>query len=336
MPLSLLFALVQTDELPLNRYAQLIKTAPAVEVKFVNSKIQGELKLVRGSRFRYALNGQGLDYLQVQGFGEMVEISRPDQQYDIHSIDALTRIASRISPAHLYFPDWVFVDDLRKLLPEGKKFSAEGTAKVEGKNGLVFHFREGSGAAFDDVRVVLTPEGIPLEIHQSGQSMAGAYNRKWTVQNMRSIPKPSDATFKLPIPDGFAPFSVESVYGMVEVGSVLPVDGWKSTITGRPLDLKKALAQGGLVAILGAESEPSRLALATLTRLKKLGATVVILSDQKSDFAEGFDGGSAISKLSLQGTPTFFKVDAEGKILSTWMGFDSKKAAEFEREVRGN
>lgn len=333
MPLTFLFLLLESSaETPLERYADLVKVAPALNIQFTSSRLNGTILYQPKVGLRFSATSKGLDYLQVQGFGQQTELDRTSKTYDSLSISAVGKPDSRISAATQAFPTWIFSGDLRNLIPKDAAFKEEGIIKVGSQSGTRYHFRtEGSGE-FSDVDLVLQTSGRPLKLHLSGSSMSGAYDFTWTFSRFEPVAKPKASLFKLTIPDGYTPFSTDTVYAAFSDQGKVPTAGWKGN-DGKPLNPLARLPKGGLIALLGSDSDPSQAAQKSIERLRKSGVAVIVLSDKKAVFADGYDVGG-FREMGISATPSFFRINGEGVIQAVWMGFDPAQATAFENEVR--
>jgi hypothetical protein len=96
------------------------------------------------------------------------------------------------------------------------------------------------------------------------------------------------------------------------------------------------MAKGGLVAILSADSEPSRRAGAALAKIRSAGTPVVTLGDAAGvPGAEGYATPKLLEDMGVPSTPVFFKIDGKGKIAAVWLGFDPAATNRFVSEATG-
>jgi hypothetical protein len=338
--MSLLFCLLAPSAPPdqvLDRYAALRGKAPAIEMAYTTGPLASTLLFVPERRMRLEAKAPGVDYLCVITERGMNELDRTDHEYDENTeVQQPGPPPSRISGASAAFPRWILLKDFRKMFPSAK-FVGLGRRKVGGTEGDVVRttIRDEAEGAVHNVELVIDDAGIPRYVLLTGQSRMGGYRSEYKVSRFESRPVPADSRFAFTIPDGYSPYSLDFVPGPAGVGATLPLTGWRAA-NGGDLNLGDRLKNGGLVAIWGADSEPSRRSAASLGRIRAAGVPVVIVADAAMPGADGYDSdGKILDKLGIPASPVFYRVDGAGKITAAWMGYDAANAAEFEREVTG-
>lgn len=332
--MSLCFVLLMSsgNQTALDRYAEIVQRAQALQVTFESRGLQASLTYEPEKRLRMVAKGKGVDYLLVEKADRVLEINYLSREYDEGPLVQLGSAPARVSSVSSIMPGWLLQGDLRSLLPDGS-YVNRGSKKVSTGEGTLFFNRAVSPdkTAWQETSVVLTVNGTPLDVHIKGRTKKGPYEYQWAVSGFRAIARPAASTYAPKIPDGYTPFAVPTVFGMPETGAKMPLQGWKAN-SGDMLDIRKALPEGGLVAILGAASDPSDRAKASVQHLQDRKLPVLVLSDQKTSFASGYDAGG-LKKLGAPATPLFLKLDAEGAIVGIWLGFDAANAKQFEQDV---
>lgn len=332
--LNLLYCLLVPGANPsetLDRYVALRKKAPAVEMVYRSAGLKANLTLVPGRQMRLEAKGAELDYLCVVTPKGMRDIDRVVHQYDEQRFNDTAAPPSRISAAGQTFPHWILLSDLRTLAPKGTKFTELGRRTVGRAAGdaVKASFRDSEGA--HNYEFVIDGTGVPIQVLHYGQNMMGSYRYEWNVDQLKPVSPPPASRFAFTVPDGYSPFSLDLIPGPAGVGSTFPLQGWAGG------DLTGKVAKGGLIAILGTDSEPSRRAGAALAKIRAAGTPVVALGDAKGvPGTEGYDpNGNLLERLRVPSTPVFFKVDGKGKILAVWLGFDPTASDAFVREATG-
>ncbi len=338
---TLLFCLITPTAPPeeaLDRYVALRRAAKHLDVGFTSQGVKGSV-LVSGPRMRLDLSSPQVNYTCVITSAGMRDIDRVDREYD-EAPEPLRpmRPPSRLTPAVGVFPEFVLFDDLRKLMPSKAKFAGLGKRQVGGTMCDVVgssYFSEAERVRAK-VELAIDAKGAPRRIVAQGETMNGSYYYEWNVSRFAPAAEPPASRFTFAIPDGYSPFSLPEHYATKGVGATFPMQGWRST-SGSPLNLKDLLPNGGLVAVLGVDSMPSQRAATSLQAIGKGGVKVVVLGDARGvSGAAGYDAdGSRLNDLDLPATPAFYRVDSSGKITRVWRGYDPAKAADFEREARG-
>lgn len=312
----------------LDRYVALRKKAPAVEMVYRFQNLKANLTLVPNKQLRLEAKAPGVDYLCLVTPKGMIDMDRLERTYDELPVTGTGTPPSRISGVGRTYPAWILLPDLRKLLPPKAAFVSQGRRTFGNASGEFLKATYESEGTHN-VEVVIDDKGVPIRFTQHGVLPMGTYRQEWSVDQLKPIPTPPASRFKTKIPDGFSPFSLDVIHGPVGVGETFPLQGW------RGVDLKSRLAKGGLIAILGVDSEPSRRAGAALAKIKGAGTSVVVLGDAAGvPGAEGYDPtGALLDRAGIPSTPVFFRVDAKGKIAATWLGFDPANADAFVREA---
>lgn len=322
----------------LDRYVALRRKAPALDVVYRSGGLKATLILEPAKRMRLEAKANGLDYLCVVTPSGTRELDRVDREYDAlpHNVPGTPR--SRVSSAGETFPAWVLAPNMRKVFPPKARFVSLGrrtVGKVTG-DAVKGSYRDEQEGSTHNLEVIFGADGAPLHVLSHGQTPMGGYRREWNIDRFRPIPTPADRLFTFALPDGFSPFSLDLIDGPIGVGKRFPLQGWTSA-SGGTVNFSRRLPKGGLIAILSADSEPSRRAATALGRIKSAGTPVLTLGDAKGvPGVEGYDAnGRLIEALSVPSTPVFFKVDGQGKISAVWLGFDPAKAGEFVKEATG-
>jgi hypothetical protein len=329
--LNLLYCLLVPGVSPdavLDRYVALRKKAPAIEMVYRSAGMKANLTLVPNKMMRLEAKGAGRDYLCLITPKGMIDFDHAEREYDELPATRTTTPPSRISNVGGTFPTWIMQSDLRKLVPAETKFVGQGRRTVGRVSGELLKATYDSEGAHT-VEVLLDDAGAPIEIKQHGVLPMGAYRQEWTVERFKPIALPPASRFAMKIPDGYVPFSLDVIHGPMGVGNNFPLEGWRGG------NLKSHLAKGGLIAILSANSEPSRRAGAALAKIKGAGTSVVTLGDAAGvPGTDGYDpSGALLARAGVPSTPVFFKVDSKGKISAVWLGFDPANADAFVREA---
>lgn len=333
---SLLFCLIVPSapvEDILARYASFRSKAPAFQVNYRSYGIACELLLDRKQRMRFRAKSPKVDYLCVVSNEKMRDMDLIARQYDELEGVPVGPPPSRMANVGPIFPGWVFYQDLRKIFNGGAKFVSLGKRTVGAVTGEAVRATVKMDGNTHTAEFLFDAAGIPRQAILSGVTQMRGYRFEYTVDRMVAAnPQPSQFTFA--IPDGFTPHALDTTFGPVGVGQPFPMKGWKSAKGGN-LDLAGRLKSGGIVAILGKDSEPSQKARTSISRAIQSKLNVVVLADAPMTAVDGYDAGGALSALMAPSTPLFYRVDRSGKITAVWLGYDSAKAKQFERELAG-
>lgn len=323
----------------LDRYTALRRKGPAVDMAYRTGDIKATLIAEPGQRMRLEAKATGLDYLCIITPKGMRELDRVDREYDELPYNRPGSPPSRVSSAGQTFPAWAMISDFRKFFPGPTTFVSQGRKTIGKVTGDAIKgvWEDKAQDSVHTFEAVIDQSGAPLYVLTHGRTPMGGYRMDWTIERFRCVPKLPAKLFTVTFPDGFSPYSLDLINGPLGVGERFPLRGWTAA-RGGSLDLTRRLPKGGLIAIVSADSEPSRRAAASLNRVKSAGTPVVTLGDAKGIAGtEGFDpSGAIIDALSVPSTPVFFKIDPQGKITAVWLGFDPAKANEFVKEATGN
>jgi len=350
LPLVLWMSQAGSSAGPLDRYATYRKANPSLGLEFdyqMNSrKLTGARAFVdSGKQARLDVKGMNEDYSGVMTSAGFTEVERSSGTYDVRNlVDEPVLPASRIAGATQVFPKWINVPNLRQLAPPDATVQIKGKERGLGVECDVVTATFGSPEAKGDapggvVEAAVAPDGRLARLSMTNWApMQPRLHQSWTFRKFEAAPA-DERRYTLAIPDGFVPYSLDGKYGPVGVGESMPTSGWTATAGGNFDLLGKLGAKGGLIALVTPGSVPSQRARASLAKLQGAGLPVVVVSDGTSPAAaagaDAFDStGKLVEALRLPATPTFFLVDANGKITHLWMGYDATKATEFEKDVQ--
>lgn len=345
MPIMHLLLLLCYQSLPadqvLDRYASFRQAHPNISVSYTattqTGRVSGQALLSGGNRLYMAFKAPGLDYESVMTPQRGLELDRKEKLYD--EFPGRPRIEfseSRLTGAIELFPGWILVKDLKTLLPKTANFFGSGVDTVNSIPCDRVTAKLQEERASTTMEFSIDKQGVIRRVKLDQVSQMGVRKIEWQVSQMAGLTPTDEKRFNLTIPVGFVPYALPEERGPLGIDETFPTSGWAAT-AGGSLDIKAKLgAKGGLVAILGEESDPSKASLASLKALK--GAVpMVILSDAKRavNGVDGYDAsGATLSRVSPPSTPLFVLLDKDAKIVQMWMGYDAAKAKAFETSVR--
>jgi len=339
----LLLLLTQTTlaDNVLDRYTTLRKSIPALSVSYTvmagKAPISGSSLIDRDQRLFMTMKAAGLDYTACITPNKVIELDNLEKVYDEYAGNGHAFIPpSRLTSAVELFPSWIYLQDLRKLVPKGAAFVISEPETVSGiKCDRVISKFKGPENASGVVDASLDSAGVVRRMRITHSSPMGASDFEWRFSTMKPMPPTDAGKFGLGLPLGYVPYGLPDTGMPISVDATFPMTGWSSP--SGALDLTAKLgAKGGLIAILGGESEPSALAKASLARVS--GEVPVVTLGDGTAQAPGLDGFDATGKLMATvnppATPFFALVDGKGKVRRLWMGFEPAKASEFEADIR--
>lgn len=323
----------------ISRYAAFRKSYPRfdAEMVFQMSGVTMPLtfKLDGVTRMNARYHSAGVDYVVNITPSECIEVNYASKLYEEWTGSPTVRIPkSNITKVLISVPMWTLVPEFRRILPPGSKFAANGHKNVAGISCDLVH---GEGV-IQGVQFVLDAaidsKGCIREMGLRNSGLGGAL-KQWGIKSWTPVTNWTADAFRVKAPNGFVPYSLPDTDGPIEAGGRFPVTGWLDA-RGHSLDLRSRLGRGlGLVAILGADSEPSQEAFASLKRLRR-AMPVTVLTDGKKPMAgaDGYDPtGRVIDGIGVRGTPLFFILDTTGRIVHIRMGYDASKASAFESDL---
>lgn len=344
MPMMHVLLLLITQTTPadhvLDRYVSLRKSLSRMEVAFTvtagQAPVSFESVIDGKKRLFVAAKASGLDYVASITPKQVLELDRLEKTYDEHRGEKEIYLPnSRLTGAFGLFPTWLYSSDLRQLLPKNTPFVL-GSAETVGSqkcDHVVGKFKTAEETGTLDAAI--DSAGIVRRIRVTRVSPRGASDVEWRFTAMKPFSPAGEKKFDLRTPLGYIPYALPDAGNPISVGEVFPLSGWSSS-SGK-LDITAKLgAQGGLIAIFGKGSDPSRAAKQAVMHLSK-DLPTVNLTDAKapSEAGVGFDPtGRLMQTVNPPATPFFALVDGTGKIRRLWMGFDAQKASEFEADVR--
>jgi len=345
MPMMHVLLLLITQTTPadhvLDRYVSLRKSLTQMEVAFTASAggtpISFESVLDGNQRLFLAAKASGLDYEASVTPKQVLELDNNEKTYDEHPGDKQVYLPnSRLTEVVKIFPSWLYAPDVRQLLPKNTPFILGSPETVGGQkcDHVIGKYEKGGGES-GSLDAAIDSTGVVRRIRIIHISLMGSSNIEWRFTSMKPSSVAGEKKFDLRTPLGYTPYALPDGGVPVSVGGTFPLSGWSSS--NGPLDMTAKLgSQGGLIAIFGEESEPSRAAQQAVAHLSK-DLPTISLTDGKTASAAGvgFDpSGRLMQAVNPPATPFFALVDAKGKIRRLWMGFDAQKAAEFEADVR--
>lgn len=315
----------------LDRFAALAK-AKNVEVVAEAAGVRMRTVLARDSKMRTEFTSPSINYVAVVTSAGWRELDRKSWQYDEFPVRRPTVPDSKLVEETSLFPNWIFKTDLREWVPAGTKFKFTGKGTVAGVSVDNIH------ADFSDnqihVDVAIDAHGVPRKIETHGETPRGKFQFVWTVSGYKALASVEASEFRLDIPDGFTPRTLNMEYQPTALGDSLPLTGWVGG-NGKPFDVAARLGKAGLVVAADPDSTPCQRAWVSVERLRAKKVPVVVLST--TTLARGVDAydptGKHWDQVRLSATPTFFWVDAKGKIIHMWQGYDQDHAGEFEDDV---
>jgi len=330
----------------LDRYVAFMKANPSYSVDVRCTPLGmpesvGNLTVESGKRLLYNVKWGPQDYsLSITEQGTM-ELERGQRLYDEHSGQTQLRLyESRLSSAPTTtFPVMLLTPDLRRLVPKEFKFQYKGREKVGGieADDLSGELKGDGGEM--KLRLLIDDQGRLLRAERMSKSMMeGTSGATWVLSNFKPRRGLGVQAFLAPIPDGFTPYAFEAVEYPVQVGETPAFGTLTDPASGKTVQVSSLLGgKPGLVAVLGADSAPSREALTSVQRLEKSGMRVVRISDAlNAAAAQGalFDPtGKLMGTIRPPATPFFMLLDASGKITHEWLGYDPEQGAKFEKEI---
>lgn len=338
---SLLVALVMSGQSPLDRFFNRMDSAKSFQTNFV-AKIDGRQETAKGT---FAIRQPArLKFVAHSGPSKYVYAAGPHRTIEYES--ALKRAAeyapspvaappdSRVSgTADFWFPTIL-------MLRERNQLRVPDRAITYGKSAV-------GGRAVDVVRA--TNEGMIFEftIDSEGKLLSCVWPQNTGDGVLAVRFEFNDIVFNAPLPESFfdlsAPAGFEAVAAPRELyplnaGDEFP-NVWVNRATQRAENVWHASGNSLVVAASTDEATIARAA----PFIKQLRAiTTVITMDERGalistlkEFRHLYDPtGRAYERLRAPGTPAFYVLDSEGRILKFQLGFDAKRSAEFLSEFR--
>jgi len=347
MMVALLFLLphLSNPDQVLDRYVAFRKATPSLAVEFTGSQGRGSIRasLLMDHQvrlFMHCKDDSGLNYSLSSTPSKTLEVNFGDKSYDEWPGSPRVFLpSSRIVGVLGLVPTWLYTPDLRNIVPKGAKFTSAGRAPMSGVpcDLLHTHFSTQMGGSAD-VDLAIDDTGRVRHFGSVSTGPQGRQTFDWHILSLEPAKNLTEAKFRLDIPLGFVPYTLPELPVPLHTGSMFPMTGWRANLGGA-LNLSAKLGRrGGLIAILGEDSEPSIRSRASLDRLRG-SVPVVVLSDGNHGLkvAEAFDPtGQNLRKIGTPATPFFVMVDGSGKIAHLWLGYDADKAAAFESDVRNS
>lgn len=314
------------------RYESWAKTHKVKKVVFevsspLGPKVTGTL-LIDGNRRLLMRSKEGkTNYVLSALPTGVVDIDYSARTYDEQPYpESIYPVQSRISELYGYaLPGFLFRNSLKQIV--GEKAKVQNTTVPRGDE-ITAHLSVEMGSV--DFTILVDPQGRILHLHRVTQSIKGSSDITWNLSYPAVTQKLPDSVFRVTIPLGSSPFTVDGMAEPIQRETAFPLKGWRSAATGQPFALKGST----LVAVLDQTDFSSSKTLAALKTLRSSMAVVSVGNPPKDALNILKDpSGANLKKIAAPATPFFVLVNAEGKVARTWMGFDPAHSQAFVQQV---
>jgi hypothetical protein len=242
-----------------------------------------------------------------------VEIDTADRVYDESpSGGGIGVRSSRISSTSGLAPNVILFTDLKRALPAGPTITVVGDADE-------LHGTAKSQMGTTDVWATVDGQGEITRYRIKSVGPQGSSDLIWNFNY--SFPSHlSLASFLTPLPLGYLPYALPPEPTPLQVGSMVPSQGWR--MGGQTVELLDlAHHHPFLLAILD-DQPPSEMAREILA-LHNLRVLVV----GRGGLAD--PSGDRLRLLNPPGAPMFYLVGGDGKVTNIWLGFDRSQSGSF-------
>jgi hypothetical protein len=338
MPLLIVTAMdVQNPLDRFDRFATVVESL-SFDMDIQNSQVGSpglaQYRMSQPNKAHFAVKWGPTDYSFTMINGKAVEFDRSQQTYFEYDGKLYFPTSGFYQAAQDSFPIMFATRKIRRDIPGLKP---AGKKTVDGQTGDAFSVSQQSEDGPVSLQVVIGQDGRLLSTSRSG----GGWNQTILFKNYKVNEKLPASTFTLDVPAGYSPLSTNSLGQSEPLVPGSQAQGeWISADTGKPVALQAIL--GGkitLVAFLGDDS-PSSESIAALKELKSI--PVVILTEGKTDggfkssgFKTYYDpSGKSAAALKAEGTPYFFLMDGQGRVMGSWFGYQAEEKASFLADIR--
>lgn len=338
MPLLIVTAMdVQNPLDRFDRFAGMVESL-SFDMEIQNSQVStpgtARYRISQPNKAHFAVKWGPTDYSFTMIDGKAIEFDRSQQTYFEYDGRLYFPSSGFYKSAQDIFPVMFATRQIRRdvpgLKPAGKK-------TVDGQAGDAFSVSHESENGPVTLQIVIGPDGRLLSTSRNG----GGWNQSILFKNYKVNEKLPANTFTLDVPAGYSPLTTISMGQGDPLTKGSQARGeWISAETGKPVALQAIL--GGkttLVAFLG-DDTPSSESLVALKELKSV--PVVVLTEGKTDggfkssgFKTYYDpSGKSAAALRAEGTPYFFLMDGQGKVMGSWFGYQAEEKASFLSDIR--
>lgn len=353
--LSSLLFLASAGQAPLalDRFASFIQKANtlSVDVKLTlpgAPEATGKLMFERPRRVRFTMEwGQSVYTFSSTERG-VLETELATKRYDeFQPQSKLIGPLSRISQTpEVGFPTVIIEGDLRGMLPSDARIASLGKVQMNGVEvdhvQAVYATQQGRG----QTDVFIDSTGRLLKLGQAVDSEQGQLAFTQEYSNYRVNGSLGLESFLGRIPDGFVPHTLPGAMTYLLEGETFP-----SVALGQKSGAPKALefsGKGALVAFTTPDCAISARAAPLLSTLresaKASGYTFVEISDaRRAGDAKAHSGASDVrfdpsdtarTAFGVQGTPSLWLVNGNGRVTGYWFGFNPAESHRLEREIK--
>ena len=335
----------------LDRFQSFVSRSPAISVSFKLSGVggfsaTGRFLMEKPERVLFTVSGAGLDYSFSSTEKGIVEIERSKRRYDEFPPQGkFVAPRSRISAAAgVGFPSVFVFGNLRSIWPDEATITFKGSEPLRGVkvDHVIATYAVARGEGRSDVYIDEAGRLLQLVLKTEIQGQTSSFTHEYLDYQTGPL---GLAAFLTPIPLGFVPHTLPATSTYLNDGQPL-LKTRLSDSAGRVVELKFE-GKGALLAMTGPDCGPSARAQAMMRRLRdkaeSLGwgyeeiSTAVSAASAKTWTGASrvlFDpAGDTWDMLGAQGTPSLLLVDAKGRRLRYWYGFDPAQPKALEVEV---
>ena len=325
----LLFAAVRAQAPDaLARYAKFAEAHPSLQVHFVanmngQQEAKGTVRFRRPDLFFTEAKGENVDYSLTVSPKEYLEIENKRKVYDDYpGYNKIVFYQSDISSmGTLLVPRFLLAADLKMLFKKGYDSSRDGS------NDVLHQTIKGDQGFVEEDWATIDPEGKMASFRRKLTGAAGSRDVSWSFSGYTESKDVSGSAFNTVPPVGYSPHSVPRLSTPLPIGAAVPTKGWEQN--GKPVNLLEASGHKPFLLIFSeSDSVPGQAAVKWSHMLAGKMPVMVVGEGSLKD-----PDGSRIKELAAPGSPMFYLVGADGKIVKLWFGFDPDKAKALESDV---
>jgi outer membrane lipoprotein-sorting protein len=327
--ISLLVATQNPDpKAVMQRLAKYVNNAHTVTADFVLTSTvtpktgQAKFALIRSDQLYFSMVWDGIDYKFVGTPHGCWDANNLSKHYDEDDQWRFEYPYSRISPAPgLFTPGFLMdgtmtSDGVRQLRYVGKvTIDGVATDEVEGS----------SLSGVTEIYIAADGRPVRYEVkHGKGPKIQA------DIKNLKLDSTVPETLFANNPPLGYVEQSVPMAEYPTRIGAAFPVKGW----TAAKPTLVVVTEEGCMPS---AKSAPS---VANISHAGSVNVAVASLSKSKAvptglgKYPFFYDAtGTMTRAMNVPGTPMFYLVGKDGKVIKIWSGYDPDAAASFEKDV---